>query len=149
MAVWSQADGQWKSLLKGRVRQLSTLASGQVLAIAGGRGDMADGKPMVSSDGQQWQPYQKALMANSAMPPLENPRVALHQFMREIHSGAYWFGKGIGEMIWSNILGLVLASLSLTGLWMWLKVERQKAIKRVKFNQQAALSAANQTNSGD
>jgi uncharacterized membrane protein YciS (DUF1049 family) len=69
--------------------------------------------------------------------------------LREIHSGAYWFGKGIGEMIWSNILGLVLASLSLTGLWMWLKVERQKAIKRVKFNQQAALSAANQTNSGD
>jgi uncharacterized membrane protein YciS (DUF1049 family) len=52
-------------------------------------------------------------------------------------------------MIWSNLLGLVLASLSLTGLWMWLKVERQKAIKRVKFNQHPVLNTANQINSGD
>lgn len=140
MAVWSSTPEGWKSQLKGRVRQVSALSNGQVLAIAGGRGDMADGKPMVSADGVQWQPYQPVIQANAQLPALENPRVALHMFMRELHSGAYWFGKGLGEMIWSNILGWILASLSLTGLWMWWKVERQKANKRVKFASVQTLS---------
>jgi hypothetical protein len=53
-------------------------------------------------------------------------------FMREIHSGAYLFGKGPGEIIWSNVLGWILVTLSLTGLWMWLRVERQKSKNRAK-----------------
>jgi uncharacterized iron-regulated membrane protein len=132
MAVWSENNGNWQSVLKGRVRQLSTFANGQVFAIAGGRGELADGKPMISNGGQQWQVYQPSITANSQLPDLENPRVALHQFMREIHSGAFLFGKGIGEMVWSNVLGWILLSLSLTGLWMWLKIELHKAIKRIK-----------------
>lgn len=143
MAVWAKAEEGWKSQLKGRVRQVSTLANGKVLAIAGGRGDMADGKPMFTADGSQWQPYQPLLQANSQLPALENPRVALHMFLRELHSGAYWFGKGLGEMIWSNILGWILTGLSLTGLWMWWKVERQKANKRVKFAGLAQPQASN------
>ena len=142
MAVWSKDVDGWKSQLKGRVRQVSTLGNGNVLAIAGGRGDMADGKPMLTADGVHWQLYQPVVQANSALPILENPRVALHHFMRELHSGAYWFGKGLGEMIWSNILGWVLTGLSLTGLWMWWKVERQKANKRVKFAEVAQSQAA-------
>lgn len=142
MAVWSNTPEGWKSQLKGRVRQVSSLAGGQVLAIAGGRGDMADGKPMFTADGSHWQPYQPILQANSQLPALENPRVALHMFLRELHSGAYWFGRGLGEMIWSNILGWILAGLSLTGLWMWWKVERQKANKRLKFSEMNGLSKA-------
>ena len=141
MAVWSSTEDGWKSQLKGRVRQL-TAQSGGVLAIAGGRGDMADGKPMFTLDGIHWQVYQPVMQANSKLPILENPRVALHLFIRELHSGAYWFGKGLGEMIWSNILGWILTALSLTGLWMWWKVERQKANKRVKFAEMAQSQAA-------
>lgn len=122
MAVWSPTpNGDWKPLIRGRVRQLSSLPDGRVLAIAGGRGEMADGKPMATSDGLRWEPYIPVMKANRALPELENPKIALHQWMRELHSGAYFWGKGVGEMIWSNILGWVLAILVLTGLWMWIK----------------------------
>jgi hypothetical protein len=46
--------------------------------------------------------------------------------MRELHSGAFFFGKGPGEMAWSNVMGWVLVLLSLTGLWMWGKRERER-----------------------
>ena len=126
MAIWTEVDGAWQAVRRGRVRQLSSLSDGRVLAIAGGRGEMADSRPMVTSDGENWQPYKPAMMANKQLPALENPTVALHQFMRELHSGAYFFGKGPGEIIWSNVMGWVLVLLSLTGLWMWFKRERQK-----------------------
>ena len=130
MAIWTEADGTWQAVRRGRVRQVSQLGDGQVLVIAGGRGEMADGKPMVSSDGTNWEPYMPAMQANRQLPKLESPSVALHQFMRELHSGAFFFGKGPGEMVWSNLMGWVLVLLSLTGLWMWFKRERQKASER-------------------
>lgn len=39
---------------------------------------------------------------------------------------AFFFGKGPGEMAWSNVMGWVLVLLSLTGLWMWVKRERER-----------------------
>ncbi len=130
MSVWAEVDGTWKSVQRGRVRQLSSLADGRVLTIVGGRGEMANGRPLVSQDGVNWQPYRPAMQANRQMPALDNPSVALHQFMRELHSGAYFFGKGPGEMWWSNFMGWVLVLLSLTGLWMWWRREKQKALER-------------------
>ena len=130
MAVWTPEDDQWKAVRRGRVRQLGNLPDGQVLVISGGRGEMADSKPMVSGDGQQWRAHGRALQASKLLPRLTDPKVALHQFMRELHSGAFFLGKGRGEMTWSSILGGVLALLSLTGLWMWVRVERQKARER-------------------
>ena len=130
MAVWTEVDGAWQAVKRGRVRQLSQLADGRVLVIAGGRGEMADGKPMVSRDGASWEPYMPAMQANRQLPKLDAPSVALHQFMRELHSGAFFFGKGPGEMVWSNLMGWLLVLLSLTGLWMWFKRERQMAAER-------------------
>ena len=127
MAVWTQQGGVWQAGLRGRVRQLSTLSDGQVLAIAGGRGEMAFGRAMVTADGAEWKVYGRAMKANKTLPALENPTVPLHQWMRELHSGAFFFGKGPGEMIWSNLFGWVLTLLALTGLWMWWQVERRKA----------------------
>ena len=130
MAVWTQTNGAWQAVQRGRVRQLSNLADGRVLAIAGGRGEMANGRPMVTRDGISWQPYKTAMQSNQQLPALDKPTVALHQFMRELHSGAYFLGKGPGEMVWSNIMGWVLTLLSLTGLWMWFKRERERARER-------------------
>lgn len=130
MAVWTPKDEQWMAVRRGRVRQLNNLPDGRVLVISGGRGEMADGKPMVSEDGQQWRPHSRAMQANKLLPPLNDPKVALHQFMRELHSGAYFVGKGLGEMVFSGLIGSVLALLSLTGLWMWVRLERQKARDR-------------------
>lgn len=130
MAVWTPRDDQWTAVRRGRVRQLGNLPDGRVLVISGGRGEMADGKPMVSDDGQQWRPHARAMQAQKTLPPLTDPKVALHQFMREIHSGAFLLGKGPGEMTWSGVVGGVLALLSLTGLWIWVRVERQKSRDR-------------------
>jgi len=141
MALWVEKDGAWQAVRRGRVRQLTNLADGRVLVISGGRGEMADSRPFVSLDGATWQPYGPALRANQTLPKLEDPKVALHQFMRELHSGAFFLGKGPGEMIWSNSLGWVLVTLTLTGLWIWWRRERQKAINR-------ALAAAGQIPSG-
>lgn len=126
MAIWAEVDGTWTAVRRGRVRQLASLADGSVLGISGGRGEMADGKPFFTRDGENWQPYGPAMKANKQLPKLEDPKVALHQFMRELHSGAYFFGKGTGEMVWSNVMGWVLVLLSLTGLWMWVKRERER-----------------------
>lgn len=140
MAVWTETEGNWQAVKRGRVRQLSALPEGRVLVISGGRGEMADGKPMVTTDGENWRPYPAAMKANKLLPKLESPTVQLHQFMRELHSGAYFFGKGTGEMVWSNIIGWVLVLLALTGLWMWLIRERRRAAERGTASQVAAPS---------
>lgn len=132
MAIWSGHDGQWRASIRGRVRQLSSLPDGHVLAIVGGRGETADSRPMSSRDGLEWSPYLPAQQANEALPVLESPSVPLHQLMRELHSGAYFLGKGPGEILWSNVTGWVLVALSLTGLWLWRVTERAKAASRVR-----------------
>lgn len=137
MAIWAEVGGEWTAVRRGRVRQLVPLAGGGVLGISGGRGEMADGKPFFTKDGEDWQPYGPAMRANKQLPKLDDPKVALHQFMRELHSGAYFFGKGTGEMAWSNLMGWVLVLLSLTGLWMWVKRERER------YRALATTSAAN------
>jgi hypothetical protein len=148
MAIWAEIDGTWTAVRRGRVRQLVPLADGGVLGISGGRGEMADGKPFFTKDGENWQPYGPAMKANKQLPKLEEPKVALHQFMRELHSGAYFFGKGTGEMAWSNLMGWVLVLLSLTGLWMWVKRERERrraAVPTVAPAQSASPAAPTTT----
>jgi len=132
MAIWHERQGKWVPAQRGRVRQLSSLPDGRVLAIVGGRGEIADGRPLVTADGLVWESYLPALEANHALPPIDDPKVALHQWMRELHSGAYFFGKGPGEMIWSNLLGWVLVALTLTGLWIWWKTERAKLRSKIR-----------------
>ncbi|MBW7900695.1 MAG: hypothetical protein H3C26_04415 [Rhodocyclaceae bacterium] len=72
-----------------------------------------------------------AQQANKALPALESPSVPLHRLMRELHSGAYFLGKG-PEILWSNVTGWVLVALSLTGLWLWRVTERAKAASRAR-----------------
>ncbi|MCU0756685.1 MAG: PepSY domain-containing protein [Xanthomonadales bacterium] len=127
MAIWIPAERGWKPELRGRVRQLMRLNDGRVLAIVGGRGELANGKPMVSADGVNWAPYETANNAQSRLPRLENPEVPIQQLARELHSGAFFIGKGPGEIFWSITFGLILGLLAITGLWMWIKSERQKA----------------------
>lgn len=131
MAIWEETSGAWTPVRRGRVRQLTTLPDGRVFVVIGGRGELADGKPFVSDKAGEWKIFMPAMKANELLPKLEDPRIQLHQLMRELHSGAFFFGKGPGERIWSNVLGWVLVLLTLTGLWMWLKAERVKARKRV------------------
>ena len=69
MAVWAEQEGRWQPVQRGRVRQLTTLSDGRVLALAGGRGEMAAGRPMATRDGLKWEVYGPAMRANKQMPP--------------------------------------------------------------------------------
>ncbi|MBP6748564.1 MAG: PepSY domain-containing protein [Xanthomonadaceae bacterium] len=141
MVLWSRHAGEWKEVKRGRLRQLSTLSDGSVLAIVGGRGEMANGKPFMTRDGSEWRPYRPAIAANAHLPPLVDPTVDLQMFMRELHSGAYFFGKGRGEIVWSLITGLVLVLLCLTGLWMWGRREWARARNRRLQRERSTASA--------
>lgn len=125
MALWSGQDGPWQVHSRGRVRQIGNLADGRVFAVAGGRGEMANGRALSTEDGINWTPYGPAMQANKSLPAIAEPRVALQQWMRELHSGAYFFGKGKGEIGWGNAMAWTLALLSLTGLWIWWRSQRR------------------------
>lgn len=126
MAVWVNTEGKWSPPLKGRVRMLSRLPNGNVLAIVGGRGEFANGQPMITEDGVNWHTYQIAVSSNQLMPPLTDGKIPLHMFMRELHSGAYFVGKGLGEWIYNSFMGVMLIILIITGFVMWLKATLRK-----------------------
>jgi len=129
MAVWAEQDGAWTAKLRGRVRQLTRLPDGSVLAIAGGRGEAAVGKPMVTMDGRQWDPYPVEARGSGFPAPNDDRRVPLAQLLRDIHSGAAFFGVE-GARWWSLALGWILVLLALTGLWLWRNHERMGSTQR-------------------
>jgi hypothetical protein len=130
MAIWVYEGDAWKSPLKGRVRMLSKQQNGNILAIVGGRGEFADGKAMLTQDGIHWAPYQTAITANELLPALSDPQVALHMFMRELHSGSFFFGKGMGEWVYNSTIGAILLMLLITGMIIWIRMMIRKHYHR-------------------
>ncbi|MDZ7923001.1 MAG: PepSY domain-containing protein [Marinagarivorans sp.] len=79
-----------------------------------------------SVDGQSWvaqtlsfSPAATALVKNQGMP--------LSKVMMDIHTGKIFFGKDY-EWIWIDLLGFACVGLGLTGLVMWMRNRRQKAL---------------------
>lgn len=79
---------------------------------------------LISTDGVHW----------DAM-PIEFPEeisnksygVPLSKIIMDIHTGKLFFGKK-GEWVWIDVLGLVIVGLALTGLVMWLRSRRTRAL---------------------
>jgi hypothetical protein len=126
MAIWHYQNNKWTAVKRGRVRELLILSDGSVLGISGGIGELADSKPFITKDGVTWQPYILAMKANEQLPKIDNPKIPLHQFMREIHSGVYFFGKGSGEIIWNGFFGFIILVVSFSGLLIWYKRKRNR-----------------------
>lgn len=137
--VWSLVGGQWQVGVRGRLHTLATQADGSVVAVAGGRTELAATRPMVTTDGVNWEMLRPAMMASRMLPPVENPRLTLTALARDLHTGSTFFGRS-GEVWWDNLLGGVLATIGLTGLWIWLRNERRKV--QVRAAQRAAGKAA-------
>ena len=127
--VWSFANGEWQAGVRGRLHTLTTRHDGAVIAISGGRTELAMTRPMISTDGVTWEPLRPAMMAGRQLPPSNDPRVSLTAIARDLHTGSTFFGRS-GELWWDGILGGVLAAIGLTGLWIWLKNERRKVVVR-------------------
>lgn len=137
--VWSLVNGKWQVGVRGKLHTLATQADGSIVAVSGGRTELAATRPMISRDGVTWEPLRPAMMASKMLPPIDNPRVSLTALARDLHTGGTFFGRS-GELWWDNILGGVLAAIGLTGIWIWLKNERRKV--QVRAASQAARKAA-------
>lgn len=79
-----------------------------------------------STDGQHWaaqtlnfSPAATALVKEQGMP--------LSKVMMDLHTGKIFFGKDY-EWIWIDLLGFACVGLGLTGLFMWMRNRRQKAL---------------------
>lgn len=127
--VWSFVDGEWRAGVRGRLHTLTTRHDGAVIAISGGRTELAMTRPMISTDGVTWEPLKAAMMAGRQLPPSTDPRVSVTAIARDLHTGFTFFGRA-GEVWWDTLLGGILAAIGLTGLWIWLKNERRKVVVR-------------------
>jgi len=132
--VWSLVNGSWQVGVRGHLHALIAQADGSVVAIAGGRTELAQTRSMVSRDGVTWEILRPAMMASKMLPPVDAPRLSLTALARDLHTGSTFFGRS-GEVWWDNLLGGALAAIGLTGLWIWLKNELRKvdirrAVKR-------------------
>jgi hypothetical protein len=55
----------------------------------------------------------------------ENKAYTLDKLVIDLHTGKFFFGKK-GEWVWIDILGITLIVLTLTGLILWVRRERQR-----------------------
>lgn len=79
-----------------------------------------------SSDGSQWLARDLRFSAEASALVKERG-MPLSKVMMDIHTGKIFFGKEY-EWIWIDLLGFACVGLGLTGLVMWMRNRRQKAI---------------------
>ncbi len=111
---------QAERLARGGFHSLSRQPDGSLLAIG------KDGLALRSSDGQDWQPtLATELQQLAALAPAAEA-VSLSKLVMDLHTGKALLGKRY-EWIWIDVLGVTLALLGFTGLWMWWRTQRRQA----------------------
>jgi hypothetical protein len=119
--VWQRDGERWSRVLQGEAWSLVVLADGRFLAV------MRDQAPQWSRDGKLWRPdpaIGQALDALSRRPA--DGAITLSRLIRDLHTGEALLGKK-WEWVWIDVLGVALATLALTGLWMWRLTQKRKA----------------------
>jgi hypothetical protein len=119
--IWVERDGAWTRAQKLDAWNAVARPDGSVLVAAKDRG------LLTSRDGTRWEP-DAALMAALARLPADGAGEAmtLGRLVMDLHTGKALFGHD-AEWIWVDLVGLAMALLGLTGLWMWWRGERRKA----------------------
>lgn len=79
-----------------------------------------------SANGQHWAP-QDLRFSSAATALVKNQGMPLSKVMMDIHTGKIFFGKEY-EWIWIDLLGFACVGLGFTGLVMWMRNRRQKAL---------------------
>ncbi len=79
-----------------------------------------------STDGQHWV-VQELRFSPAATVLVKNQGMPLSKVIMDIHTGKIFFGKEY-EWIWIYLLGFACVGLGLTGLIMWMRNRRQKAL---------------------
>lgn len=119
--VWLQNAGGWRKVQKGDAWNASLNPDG-ALAVT-----LKDQGVLTSLDGRSWARDESAGTALAAI-PAENRMtkpVTLGNLVMDLHTGKAFFGKE-WEWIWIDLVGLVMAFLTVTGVYMWWRGEKRK-----------------------
>lgn len=111
--LYRREQGQWRPVLRQELLHVAAAAGGGLEAV---------GRNMLwrSADGRDWREDDSVQRLFAALPPtqyLEEP-YTLKKLNMDLHTGKAFFGKE-WEVIWIDIVGLSLALLTLTGVWVW------------------------------
>lgn len=111
--LYRRAQGQWQSVLMQELWGVARAADGRIEAV---------GKYALwqSADGRDWQQSERVKALFAALPPAQYMKepYTLKKLNMDLHTGKAFFGKE-WEVIWIDLVGLSLAFLTLTGVWVW------------------------------
>jgi hypothetical protein len=106
--------------LEGDVHGISRLADGRLMA------SVKDMGALHSRDGLSWTSWAGNPALQAAQHEQAKP-YTLGKLVMDLHTGKLFFGKS-GEWIWIDLLGIALALLGLTGVWVWWQSRRRAAL---------------------
>lgn len=119
--IWLEKDGQWEKVMKGDAWNASRRADGSIVVA------MKDKGLLVSQDGKKWQPDPLLTAALAALPvDMADKPLTLGKLIMDLHTGQAFFGKA-GEWIWTDLIGIAMCLLAMTGVYMWWRAEKRKA----------------------
>lgn len=119
--IWVQGGEGWRKAVKGDAWNANPQADGSIAVTLKDRG------VLTSRDGRDWSENTLASAALAAMPAetLVAKPITLGNLVMDLHTGKAFFGKE-WEWIWIDLVGLVMAFLGGTGVYMWWRAERRK-----------------------
>lgn len=119
--VWLKNAEGWNKVLKGDAWNAGLNPDGAVAVT------LKDKGVLLSRDGRDWAPDATAATAMASMPAetLVARPVTLGNLVMDLHTGRAFFGKA-WEWIWIDLIGLTMAFLGGTGVYMWWRGEKRK-----------------------
>lgn len=119
--VWVQDGEGWRKAAKGDAWSANLNPDGSVAV------SLKDQGVLVSRDGRAWNAHAVARSALAAMPAevVAKKPVTLGNLVKDLHTGKAFFGKE-WEWLWIDLIGLVMAFLGGSGVYMWWRAEKRK-----------------------
>lgn len=118
--VWLGRDEDWHQVLRGEVWQIAGAPDGTLRAVLKDRGllESTDG-------GLRWQ-VAPAMAALDALPRAPMEELTLGKLVMDLHTGKAFLGKN-AMWLWIDVIGVVMAFLSVTGIYLWWRGLRRKS----------------------
>lgn len=120
--VWFFDGTVWKKIFKGDVHNVSITRDGHVyLATA------QSGLQVSLDGGRSWMPEEEITACLDSLPISGvEQKIDFNKLLVDLHTGRALFGKQF-SWLWIDIIGFVFVFLTVSGVYLWWRVEKQKA----------------------
>lgn len=120
--VWVERDGTWTRAIDADAWNVSLRPDGGVTVA------LKDEGLQVSHDGVTWTADVAVGRALAALPAsAQDETMNMHKLVMDLHTGKAFLGKR-AEWIWIDLIGVAMALLALTGVYMWWRGEKRKSV---------------------